>query len=125
MRGIKTKEDNRWKKAVAFLALLLVLGVLLNSVNNIFQKKREAEQALVRMEKEAEDLKNREASLKESIAKLNTEEGLNFEIRKKLNVAQAGESVAVIVDENGTTTVAVTEISAWQKFKNFFQGLFK
>lgn len=125
MRGIKTKEDGRWKKVSAFLVLFLVLGILLNSVNNIFQKKKVAEETLVRMEKEAGDLKNRELILKESIAKLNTQEGLNFEIRKKLNVAQAGESVAVIVEEKLVATTSASHISSWQKFINFFTGLFK
>jgi len=125
MRGIKTKEDGKWKKAVVFCVLLLVFGVLLNSVNNIYQKKKTADETLVRMEKEASALNNREAELKDTIAKLNTQEGVEFELRQKLNVAQAGESVAVIVDEKPVATTSPVKISAWQKFINFFTGLFK
>jgi cell division protein FtsB len=125
MRGIKTKEDKKWKKAAIFLVLLLMFGILLNSVNNIYQKKKAAQEALVRMQKEATELSNREEKLQESIARLDTTEGMNFEIRKKLNVAEAGESVAVIVDQKITTTTPPVQLSTWQKVKNFFSDLFK
>jgi cell division protein FtsB len=125
VRGIKTKEDGKWKKAAIFCALLLVFGILLKSVNNIYQKKKSAQETLVRMAKEAADLKSRDSELKDSIAKLKTKEGLDFEIRSKLNVAQAGESVAVIVDTKQSTTTPTVQISTWQKIKNFFTGLFR
>jgi cell division protein FtsB len=125
MRGVKTKEDGKWKKVAVFIILLLVLGVLLNSVNNIYQKKKVAQETLARMQKEAADLQNRSAELKDSITKLNTKEGLDFEIRQKLNVAQAGESVAVIVDQKQTATTTSVKISTWQKINNFFTSLFR
>ncbi|MFH0804081.1 MAG: hypothetical protein V1896_00570 [Candidatus Zambryskibacteria bacterium] len=125
MRGIKNKESGKWKRLAFFLLLLLVFGVLLNSVRNVYQKKKTAQGALARMEKEVADLENRDQFLKESIAKMATQEGLEFEIRKKLNVAEAGESVAIIVDETQTTPVPAVPVSSWQKIKNFFTDLFR
>jgi len=125
IRGIKRKEGNKWKMVAGFLALLLVFGFLLNSVRNVYQKKELAQETLARMEKQAADLQSREAFLAESLQKLNTEEGMNFEIRQKLNVAQAGESVAVIVDNSAPALTPQPIISVWQKIKDFLMGLFK
>ena len=108
-----------------FLILLLVFGFLLNSVRNVYQKKKEAQSVLARMEEEKTKLEERDKFLKESLAKLATNEGVNFEIRKKLNVARAGESVAIVVVEEQPSTTKTFEVSAWQKLKDFFTGLFK
>jgi hypothetical protein len=99
--------------------------VLVNSVRGVYQKKKSAEEILVRMEKETSDLKNRDQYLKASIERMATKEGLEFEMRKKLNVAQAGEGVAIIVENGDSSTTTDTQISAWQKFKNFWIGIFR
>lgn len=105
--------------------LLLVLIVLLNSVRKVYQKKQEAEKALVHMQAEVATLKKREQFLKDSIANIQTKEGLEFEIRKKLNVAQAGESVAVIVEEEIASSTASVKNSVWQTLKTFFSNIFR
>ena len=107
------------------MALLLIFGFLLNSVRNVYRKKKAAQEILVRMEKEAEELKNREEFLRDSLMKLETKEGIEFEMRKKLNVAEAGESVAIIVDENISSATPTPAVSSWQKIKNFFIWLFE
>jgi cell division protein FtsB len=125
MRGVKNREGNKWKKWTAFLFLFLLFGFLLNSVRNVYKKKEVAQEALARMEKQKTELEERQKILKESLAKLATDDGMAIEIRKKLNVAQAGESVAVIVDEKQNTPPPVSSISSWQKIKDFFSWLFK
>lgn len=125
MRGIKNKESGKWKKVGVFVILFIMLVVLLNSARNVYEKKKEADQTLVRMEKEAKDLKDRETYLKESLNKLSTKEGVEFELRQKLNVAQVGESVAIIVDENASSSTQTSSVSAWQKFKSFWSDLFR
>lgn len=125
MRGIKTKESGKWKKILIFVALLILLLALLNSVSKVYQKKKQAEKALVRMQEEVFDLKEKEKNLEGSIERMQTSEGLGFEIRKKLNVAEVGESVAIIVGEEISSTTASTTSSAWQKIKSFFSNIFK
>ena len=125
MRGIKNKESGKWKKLGIFLVLFLIFGVLVNSVRKVYNKKTEAQKTLVRMEEEVKKLEDRQKFLGNSIQKLNTKEGIEFEMRKKLNVAQAGESVAIIVEETQSTSTSSAEISSWQKIKNFFAELFK
>jgi cell division protein FtsB len=125
MRGIKNKESGRWKRLIVFIILLIIFIVLLNSVNNVYKKKKETEKALTHMKEEVAKLEDRDQFLKDSIEKLKTKEGIDFEIRKKLNVAQVGESVAVIVDEKISSPTPPPTISSWQKFKDFFIWLFK
>jgi cell division protein FtsB len=125
LKGVKNKNSGKWKKIVSFLFLLLLLLVLLRSVNNVYEKKKAADEALVRMKKEISNLEAREKSLKQDLARLNTKEGLEFEMKKNLNVAAAGESVAVIVPYTEPTSTSVIKVSAWQKIKNFFTDLFK
>lgn len=125
MRGVKTRGGDKWKRVGVFFVLLIIFGVLLNSVGNVYKKKVNAEKALSQMQSEITELENRQKFLTESLARLDTQEGLKFEIRKKLNVAQAGESVAIIVDEETSSTTKPSTVSSWQKFKNFFSGLFE
>ncbi len=125
MRGIKTKASGKWKRLAIFLTLTFVLVFLLNSVSKVYRKKQNAEEALARMQGEVKTLEERENFLKESLARLGTEEGLKFEIRKKLNVAEVGESVAIIVSEEEASSTKLLEPSLWQKIKTFVSDLFE
>jgi hypothetical protein len=124
MRGVKTRAGNRWKKMLLSLSLVLILGILLNSVNNVYKKKKGAEELLTRMQGEIKTLEDREVFLTESLDRLSTVEGMKFEIRKKLNVAEVGESVAIIVAQEETGRTTPSKLSAWQQIKLFFTKLF-
>lgn len=125
MRGIKNREKGKWKRLVVFLILLSIFAILLNSIKNVYIKKKIAQKTLVRMEKEASELEKRNKFLKELLEKLTTKEGLEFEMRERLNVAKIGENVAIIVEEKPLATASQTAISPWQKLKNFLSELFK
>jgi len=125
MRGIKNRGENKWKRLGVFLVLLLILVVLLNSLSKVYKKKKEVDKALAQMKAEMLKLEERDKFLKESLQKLTTEEGIKFEIHNKLNMAEVGESVAIIVDEKPLTPTSSAEISSWQKIKNFFMELFR
>lgn len=125
MRSISGRKEGKWKRAGIFLVLLAVLLVLGNSVHKVYNKKVEAQKTLARMEEEVKNLKDREKFLKDSIERLDTKEGMAFEMRKKLNVAEAGESVAIIVEEGESVSAPTPQPSFWQKAKDFFVGLFK
>ena len=76
------------------------------------------------MQNEKLALTNRGEFLADSFKKLETQEGLKFEIKKKLNVALSGESVAIIVEEPKPTSTTVSKTTSWQQLKNFFKNLF-
>jgi cell division protein FtsB len=124
MRGVKTKTNSKWKRFGIFLILFLLCIVLLNSVYGVYQKKKNAEDLLSRMQTEVSTLKQKETYLTEALQKLEMVEGIKFEIRKKLNVAEAGESVAIIVEEPKATSSKSFSPSSFQQLKNFFQDLF-
>lgn len=124
MRGVKTKTSGRWKQLSLSLVLFVLFLVALNSVYGVYQKKESANNFLTKMNEEAKDLKEREAFLNNELQKLETEEGLKFEIKKKLNVALSGESVAIIVSETKATSTKLSEPSSFQQLKNFFKNLF-
>jgi len=123
MRGIKTKSKIRWRRAAIFVALFIIFIILLNSVNRVYKKKKEVEKALTQMQSEMVALEDRNEFLKNSLEKL--KEGVEFEIRKKLNVAEVGESVAIIVEGEEVPNTPKLEVSTWQKIKDFFGGLFE
>jgi len=125
MKGIKKKGEKKWKRLVVFLILLIVFGILLNSVHGVYNKKKEVQETLAQMKAELKDLEDRKKSLEQSLARFNTEEGIAYEMRQKLNVAEVGESVAIIVEEKTAEPSSDEEISVWQKVKDFISNLFK
>ena len=122
MRGIKvkTKGSNNFKKILIFIALLILLTVLVNSVYGVYKKKKNADRALAQMQFDIKTLEERQEFLNDSVARLETKEGLEFEIKKKFNVALADEKVALIINEESTTTSKTATVSFWQKIKDFF-----
>lgn len=125
MRGIKTRGQGKWKRLGIFLILLLIFGALLNSVRKVYNKKAGAEKALARMQAEIKTLEDRQKFLENELDRLATDEGVKFEIRKKLNVSEAGESVALIINEDASAPALPPSLSVWQKLKNFFVWLFE
>lgn len=124
MRGVKTKNSGRWKQMSLSLFLFLLFLLALNSVYGVYQKKKNAKEFLARMNEEARVLVEREAFLNNELQKLETEEGLKFEIKKKLNVAEVGESVAIIVPEPLSTSTKLSEPSSLEQLKAFLKNLF-
>ena len=53
----------------------------------------------VESKEEKTKLEERDKYLKESVRRIATQEGIEFEMRKKLNVAAVGENVAIIVGQ--------------------------
>lgn len=125
MKGIKRKGEGKWKKVAIFIALTLVFGVLSNSVYKVYHKRKEAGKALSQAKEELTELESREQFLGQTLERLETEEGIEFEIRRRLNVAGAGESVAIIVEEGQNASTPPPQKSFWQKTKDFFGGLFE
>ena len=124
MRGIKTKQSGKWKRVTVFYLLVVVLVMLLNSLFNVYEKKKAAEETLVKMESDLKELGEREKYLGSYLDRLSTKEGVEFEVKRKFNVAEAGESVAIIIDEQTNSKDSNVPQTKWQRFKGFWSGLF-
>jgi len=125
MRGIKKRGISGWKRLGLFVLLFLLLVILGNSTRKVYNKKENAELALSKMHQDVVELAEREKELKESESRIKSSEGLEFELRKKFTVARPGESVAIVVESEDSSSRSSSADSAWQKLKDFFGELFE
>jgi uncharacterized membrane protein len=97
MRGVKRKSDHKWKKAAAFFALLLILLLFLNSVRKVYQKKENAEKALVQMQEEVKNLSEKQKNLTDSLYSFIANPGSINQISLGIfNLAQPNYVLAVL-----------------------------
>ena len=92
------------------IAFLLARGAL-----RVWGKERESAVNLSNLEKKAAALMLRERALRDGIARLETEEGVKDEIKERFNVTQAGEHVAVIIDEKRVSISTEDRVWPWYK----------
>jgi cell division protein FtsB len=105
---------------LGFLGLLVILAV--HSTWNVYQKQRESVALLRVAQEESSVLKAREQELQTKIASMQTEQGMEEEIRSKFNVAKPGENVVVVLDQSdATTSTPRATTSFWQRILNFFK----
>jgi len=78
---------------------LVVLSLLCaKAVANIFVKYRESKETLRVTNARLDELMNRKLSLDHDIKNLESDEGVEEELRKKFNVANPGEKMIVVVE---------------------------
>lgn len=106
----------------AILLLLVLLLLTGKAAWGVFEKERESRKALTEASASLTALETREKELKARIARLNTEEGIEAEIREQFPVTKPGEKMVVIVEEKGSGApkVLVRE-SLIQKFFDLFR----
>lgn len=96
--------------------LLLILIVLVMSTWDVFVKYTRSAYEVQQAEGERQELLERRAELENDIAHLQSERGIEEEIRDKFNVAKEGEEVVVIVDGPEQEVVEENEPqSFWQR----------
>ena len=112
-----------YSKVVLFF-LVVVIFLLSYSVWGVFQKERETQVKKEQRQQVLIEVEERERVLAEETKRLNTERGVEEEIRSKFDVARAGEQILVIVDAGGGVVPLESEeeISVWQRFLNLFGG---
>ncbi len=103
---------------------LCVLAILVlfsfRSVWLVYQKQRESEGLKSLALAQVSQLSTRQREMDSEIAKLQTPQGVDEEIRDKFNVAKPGENMVVIVDDQSSSTGTTTPKSLWQKFLDLF-----
>jgi cell division protein FtsB len=96
------KAKQKFRKKLYSKVSLLVLGIvtifLIRGAWNVQKKEIESRRNLAKVEQALDAAKEREATLLESIEYLNSQEGIEEEIREKFSVAKDGEEVVLIVD---------------------------
>ncbi|HEY4473891.1 MAG TPA: septum formation initiator family protein [Candidatus Paceibacterota bacterium] len=114
-----------WKRLFARLAvwvilagLFLLLLVVANSTWHVYQKQREAAHEYNLQAEALVDLEARNESLRRKLSALNTDRGIEEELRERFSVAKPGEEVIVLVDaeKSGVDGNAESRESIWQSF---------
>lgn len=109
-----------YHKATLITLFILVL-LFAHSTWVVYQKKRVSEELKNGSLQTVAVLEARDAELKSRINRLQTEPGIEEEIRSKFTVAKNGENMVVVVEDT-TPTASTTppNPSFWQKIWHFF-----
>jgi cell division protein FtsB len=108
---------------VALVILAIIAAVFVKAAWNVHAKEAQSQVYLDQAQSQLDDLSSQEQGLKQSVAALNTKEGMDAEIRSEYLVVKPGEQVAVIVDSPAASdTASSTESSGgfWARFAEFF-----
>ncbi|MBI2065696.1 MAG: septum formation initiator family protein [Candidatus Zambryskibacteria bacterium] len=112
----KKQKIRRIMYSIPSLILLSIIAFLLaKGAVGVMDKKRDSSELSRNLSEEAVALTLREQQLKEEVARLQTEEGVEDEIRERFSVTQEGEFVAVIVDSRNVSTSTDTSMLPWYK----------
>lgn len=82
------------------LVLLVVFGFLAKASWNVYGKERESREKAEQAKTELMNLQTRAQVLEMEIARLNTKEGIEKEIRENFRMARDGENLAIILNAN-------------------------
>lgn len=124
MRDFQQKRQIRklmYSPRVAFI-LLLIFVFLARGAWGAYTKERESRLNLKKIEQDYEKSLEREKFLLGEIERLNTEEGLEEEIREKFSVTKPGEEVVLVVEsEESSSNEIIEEEGFWSRFFGFFK----
>jgi cell division protein FtsB len=123
MAEFNKKQKNRfWHSPLALLALFLVVVVFSYNMIGLMKKERETSKNKAAELAKIDDLRKREADLKQETDTLNTTEGVEETIRDKFQVVKPGEKMVVIVepDQEQVPPPAPIDHSFWGFIKRLF-----
>jgi cell division protein FtsB len=92
-----------YSRITIFIFFIIVI-FLVRAVYDIYKKERMSAKSVASVEENYNDLKNRQNMLKSEIERLNTDKGIEEEIRSKFSVAKPGETVVVVIDSSSSTS---------------------
>lgn len=112
------------RNSLVVVAIITVL--FLRGAWGVWQKQKESEAKLAETEAALVAAQNRQTTLTANIDRLNTQEGMEHEIRERFSVKKPGEDVILVVEpEQATTGEAFESKSTWSKISAWFAGFFK
>lgn len=108
----------------ALVVLTLIFLFVAKATWNVYDKVEISQDNLSMAERELDKLKVRKEALASQIEYLQSEQGVEAEIRQKFRLVKEGEEIAVIIDDDITLPTASTteNKSLWQSFKGLFGG---
>ncbi len=117
-RKLRSVIYHKFTLGVIFLVVLWVV----HSTWVVYKKKVESEDLMRLSIERVESLRNRNDDLDYKISRLDTEVGIEEEIRSKFSVTKEDENMVVVVaKEDKISTTTVEKSGFWEKFKKFFR----
>jgi len=104
------------------LVFFMITAFFVYTVMSIVPKVIETRKNKNIVKAEFENLINQEGKLKSETERIQSEEGIEENLREKFRVAKEGEGLIIIVDEEGKEGVKYEEKKS---FLHFFKNLFK
>ena len=107
---------------VTLWALFVVVLYSSFSTWRVYQKQKESQAFRGVVEKKVQELEERDREIMSKIGELDTEQGMEREIRGKFNVSRENENMVVILEEeNSTSSSKKTNLTIWDRFLNLFR----
>lgn len=102
MREFEQKKIRRkiLYSPITLILLFLAIILLFNSVYKVYKKEVLSRENLQKTEIESRELQDKINRLQASVNFLQTDEGVEAELRSKFRAVKDGESVTVIVDDS-------------------------
>lgn len=123
MREFERKKKVKkimYSRTIIF-GLFILLLFFIHATYGVYKKERITRINLEQVENEKANLDHRYQTLEKSVAYLQTDEGVESEIRNKFRAVKPGEQVAIIVNTDiKKETVVKKDMSFWMKIKDFF-----
>ncbi|MEI6553246.1 MAG: septum formation initiator family protein [bacterium] len=117
------RVGKRYSKWVILILLVLVVLVFRGLIS-LYYKKSSSEEEMRLVETKRAELQSRYNDLSGKVNDLNTNEGMEREIRSKFDVVKPGENVIMVVDKE-IPAQAPQETSVIKKLWNGVVGVFK
>ncbi len=110
----------------AFSLLAIILVFLTYSTVKIYLRSQQAKEVNEMVKKEVEDLKNRKSELEATVKRLQTEAGIEEEIRSKFPVQKPDEKMVMIVEgeTKSDNLTANSSLGFFQKIWGFIKSIF-
>ena len=120
-RKIKQNLYSWWS-----MILLLLLAILfVRATWNVYLKYHASRMNLLSLEERQEAILQREIELRAKITDLESEEGLEKEIREKFSVVKEGEKVLIITGKDEEVVIVPQEKSFFRSTTSWIKDLFR
>jgi cell division protein FtsB len=124
MHGInlKGRKKRNIYPRITITVLIILALILFKATWNVFTKNIETKENLTETKEDLHDLEKRQDDLEKEIKSLNTERGIDREIRTKFRVTKEGEGMIMLIDSplKSATTSSDENKSLWSRIRDLF-----
>ena len=120
--NLRSRRKNSFYTKLVIVSLIILILILAKATWSVFNKDRGTKENLTETEEDLSALQARGNSLEEEIRSLNTEKGVDEEIRTKFRVVKGDEGMIMLIDspEGSTTTSSFEEKGLWSRIMDLF-----